>query len=445
MGLMSGIRKRLSLGGAIALKMILLSGGIVLCNLIALHLQFDWDVTEGRVHSLAPSTLQILERLDEPVRVLVFTRKLRRFGQEWLQRFSRANSLVSFEYIDLDAQEPVARHYGVQDVGTVIVEKGDAYRSVRRLSEQRLAGAILQLIKGGGKKVLFTEGHGERHMSGLDAGGLAKARGLLTSAGYETVQAQPSSEALQDAMVVVIAAPAEEFSVEEGERIRQFVDQGHGLLVMTGPAPGAALKNVLLHFGVEPQDDYVVELEQGYQHPDFGREANYGPFQVRHPVVDRIPERVLLTHVRSLVLSEEALEMGMCALRLSSRRSWGERNLEDRTVTWDRGVDPPGPRGLICATGEPPSVAGKGRLVVVGTASFAANRYIDTAGNKEFWEATVSWLAGDLDYPLVSRREPSRPLDLSDAQLRTILIVCVLLLPAVSCAAGIFVFVRRAQ
>jgi len=446
MGLISAIRGRFSLGGAIALKMIVLVGGIVLSNLIALHLQFDWDMTEGRVHSLAESTLQILERLDEPVCVLVFTRGRGLGGEGLLRRFRKANRLVSFRYFDIDAQAHLARRYGVDSAGAVVVEKGGVHRSLRRLSEQGLAGAILQLIKGGGKKVVFTDGHGERDMNGQDARGLGQARRLLASAGYETVQAEPTPEALGNAKVVVVAAPAEEFSAEESERIRRFVAEGGGLLVMVEPPPGASLRNVLSHYGVEPQDDYVVELEPAFRHPGLGVSASYVRFfHAGQPVGARMSDRVLLTYVRSLTVSEDAKRNGMFALCISSRRSWGERNFGDKEVTWDRGVDPPGPRVLVAATGEPPSVAGKGRLFVVGTASFATNRYIGMAGNREFWEAAVSWLAGDLDYPLVSQKEPSRKLDLTEAQLRTILVVCVLLLPAISCAAAIFIFLRRVE
>ena len=448
MGLISDTRGRFSLGGGIALRIIVLLGGIIILNLAALHAEFHWDMTEGQTHSLAESTQQLLDNLGEPVKVLVFTAGRRPGSAErLLRRFEGATNLISFEFPDVNEQPELAQRYRVETGGVTIIEKEGQRRRLGRLNEQALAGAILQLVKGGGKKIVFSDGHGERDVLGHDPGGLVKAWGLLADAGYETVQAELTAEALKDATVLVIAAPKEEISADEASIVQRFVEGGGGLMVMVDPPPSAGLGALLSPYGIEPQDDYVVELNKAFRYSGFSASTIYVPvFRSEHPVVTRTTQPILLSKVRSLAQSPPGdEEEDIFALCVSSNNSWGETSGGEREVAWDKGIDPPGPRILVAATGEPPSVAGNGRVMAVGTAEFASNRGIDIVGNMEFWEAAVSWLAGDLDYPLVSQRGPQKKLELSDAQLRTILVVCVLVLPAISGAAGIFIFIKRAE
>ena len=300
----TGKKRVFSLGGKAVLKLVVLVGVLLLANVLAVNLQFGWDASEGRTHSLADSTVALLGKLKGPVHLLVFANRWDRRAEKMLQRFHKANPMVSFEFVDPEAEPAKAKSHEVSGPGVTIVQMGPAKRRLRTLKEQTLAGAILQLAKGRGRKIVFSEGHDEREMAGADKECLGKASALLRAAGYETVQTSLTDDALKGAAVVVVARPRKEISAKEAARVREFV---------------------------------------------------------------------------------------------------------------------------------------------AGTSLFTTNRFFGLGGSRGFWEAAVSWLAGDLDYPLIAQKEPSKKLDLTDTQLRTVLIVCVLVLPGISAGLGLVVFIRRTE
>lgn len=453
MGLIQAIRSKFSSKGITALKVILLCGGLALANLVAFDLQFAWDASEGRVHSLAPSTLEIIDTLDQEIRVLFFAEKLTEAAHDLMEKFNRASEFVTVEFVQINENEALARKFGVSRNGETVVEMGEHYR-ITRLREEKLAGAILQLVKGSSGRVLFSSGHGERSLLGQEHVGMAQARGLLAQAGYATDEVALAEEDLADACVIVVAGPRQDFTAHEVEIVRGFVAGGGGLLVLVDPPPASGLDSLLAKFGVKCENDYVVELNKAFRQKGYGvNTVLVRSYLSGHPVGARMSQGLLLSYIRSLtfVPSEGMIEGQKSAndwqrLCLSSPNSWGETEMGDRRVTWDKSVDSPGPRNLVLASPDPPSaVAGFGRMMVVGTSAFATNRFLTTSGNREFFEASVSWLAGDLDYPLVSLKEPTRQLTLSDNELRWMFVVCVLVLPGLSAILGVAIFVRRAR
>lgn len=438
-----------SAGGMFTLKSIVVLGALALLNLLAMRWQFEWDTSEGRRHSLAQSTVDILKALEKPVRVRVFVDGPTGWIDTLLSKFEHANRHITSEIVYLVEDAALAEQYGVTGGGTVVVEMGERRRFVQ-CGEQQLAGAILQLAKGGGKRVVFTSGHGESDLTGQTEQGLAQAHALLMQAGYETAQSLLTEEALRDTSALVIASPEKELGASEAEQVIRFVEQGGGLLVLVDPPPRAGLTNVLTRFDIETGEDYVIELNKGFRHKGYGANTMLvRRYVAGHPIAERMSQTILLRFVRSLILKRKTEEDDkgpqLLPLCVSSPNSWGEKQLIGKEVQWDRGVDAPGPRVLVAATCEPPSYAGNGRLLVAGTSSFATNRYLGTSGNREFLEAAVSWLAGDLDYPLVSQKEPTKKLSLSESQLRLVLLVCVLIVPGISALVGIAVFIRRTR
>lgn len=444
-------RQTLSFGGRITLQLVLLAGAITAANFAALHAQFNWDASEGRLNSLDPATVEILASVRQPIRILVFASAHSEAADKLLTRFTQACPRLSYELVRITDDPDRVREYGVEGQdGVVILENQDGMR--RRLAllrEQTLIAAILQLSKGGNKKVLVTQGHGERDF--LDAGpeGMSIARWLLSDAGYVVEQEKLTEEALADARVVIIASPTEEFDEQTSHWVNRFVENGGGLLVMLAPPPRAGLAKLLEPYRIQPQPDMVIEINKLFRHPAYSANSVYvRAFHAGHPLGPRMNLPALLRFVRSLAIIKAETEddpPSPLALCVSSPNSWGETDLSQGRVSWDRGVDPPGPRILVAATGEPPSIAGQGRVMVVGTASFAENRHIGIAGNREFYEASTSWLAGDLDFPLLADRQVQNKLELSDGQLRTLLAVCVVGIPALTGLMGVLVFVQRAR
>ena len=436
----------LSFSAKVTLKLMVVVGVLLAANMLAFNQQASWDASEGKIHSLAQSTVDLLKAVHQPVKVLAFMSRWDRTHEDLLGRFRAENPAISYQFINPEEQKPLAEKYDVKDAGVIVVEMGKSQRRMRVLKEQNLAGAIMQLGKGAGKRIVFTSGHGELDLDGAGPLGLASANRLLGTAGYVTVQDAPTDKALSGAAAAVIAGPEADLSAEETARLRAFVERGGGLLVLYREPPASTLEGLVQPYGVGANDDQVIEPVAAFQVPKMGaRHILFKRPLVAHPLSERIVESFFLSYVRSLTMDiSRAKAKEILALFYASKRGWGETRYREQIVGRDP-KDNLGTRVMVIATPEPPSIAGKGRILVAGTASFAQNRYINGYGNRGFFEAAVSWLSGDLGYPLVAQKEATRKLDLSEEQLRTVLVVCVLVLPGIFAVLGLTVFIRRAE
>lgn len=444
MNIKNFVKKHFTHGGLAVLKIMVLLGVVLLLNLLASTARFRWDFSEGGVHTLDETTQRLLSQLAQPVRISMFVKEPDRRNEELFRRFESASGMVSFEVVDLTRHPERAEEYGIPLEEFVVVEGRGARRWVPRVNEQSLLASILQVSKGADRKVLFTQGHGETGIYGGEFDGLSRAKAMLEEGGYRVAEGPPTAEVLAEAAVVVMASPQSNPDEETRERLLGHVRGGGGLLVLLDPPPAADMNDLLKEFRIESHPDRIVEMNLRLRPQGFGDDT---VFVLRyfsgHPIAERMTQRALIRGIRSLGLLA-ADEEGRHALPLcaSSDNSGGRAEWPDGRVTWSDG-----PRLFMAATPEPPGLAGDGRVAVVGSSSFATNRYFDTTGNRELWELTVAWLAGDLDTPILAQKEPRKSFGFDgpqDPRLRAVFVVCVLVLPGISALCALGVFVKRA-
>jgi ABC-type uncharacterized transport system involved in gliding motility auxiliary subunit len=149
-------------------------------------------------------------------------------------------------------------------------------------------------------------------------------------------------------------------------------------------------------------------------------------------------------------------------LALTSAQSWGETDksvFQKGTAQHDPGekmgplpvavvatVDAPGTDAKHDAktegTGE--KKGAKARIVVAGTADFAANQFLGAQGNRDFFLNVVSWLAEQEDMISVRPKDAKQnPVVLTSAQSGLVLWLPLVVLPGAVVACGIAAVVRR--
>jgi ABC-type uncharacterized transport system involved in gliding motility auxiliary subunit len=86
----------------------------------------------------------------------------------------------------------------------------------------------------------------------------------------------------------------------------------------------------------------------------------------------------------------------------------------------------------------------EGRLVVLGTSTFASNQGLGFQGNRDLFLNIVSWLAGQ-EGEIAIRPKDTRqnPVFLTSAQSRTVLWLSIVILPGAVMVCGIWLVVRR--
>jgi len=141
------------------------------------------DLTPERRYTLSPHARQVLGGLDRDVRVLAFLRSQdpRNPRIEDLLRQVRALApRVQIDMVDVNRNPALAREYGVDSYGAMVVESEGRRRVFSNPREEMLVAAVLQVTRQQRRSVAWVTGHGEGDPMSSERGhGYASARTFL--------------------------------------------------------------------------------------------------------------------------------------------------------------------------------------------------------------------------------------------------------------------------
>jgi ABC-type uncharacterized transport system involved in gliding motility auxiliary subunit len=127
----------------------------------------------------------------------------------------------------------------------------------------------------------------------------------------------------------------------------------------------------------------------------------------------------------------------------SGENSFATTNLSSAEIRPDPKKDKQGPLTLGAAsTAKAGSV--EGRVVVVGSSSWAANSILRFNGNRDLLMNMMSWLSSDEDLISIRPKDPEdRRLMLNRRQVSSIFWLSVVMIPLMSIVAGFAVYWKR--
>ncbi|MGB3238129.1 MAG: Gldg family protein [Geitlerinemataceae cyanobacterium] len=336
---------------AIATASVLLILGLI--NFLSTRFPLLLDLTENQQLSLAPQSRQVVEQLQEPVKVWLFSRDQRPIDVTLLENYQRLNrSNFKFEYVDVQTQPGTAEKFDVQTVGEVHLESGDKKQLVQNISSQRLSEVNLtdrlaQLSVGKQPVAYFLQGHQEKPLEAV-RGGMSEAKTALEEKGYkvEVLNLVERSQIPEDASVVAVMGATKKLFDSEVKAIETYLQQGGGVLLSidpnTEPNTDPGLQPLLDKWGVETDDRFAIDPERWTQ--GLGKAApvvvDYGD----HPITQSFGKNFsLYPLVRSFDLKKiDGIEA--MPLLFTSDASWAESNLQEGPDwKFDPGSDRKGP------------------------------------------------------------------------------------------------------
>jgi ABC-type uncharacterized transport system involved in gliding motility auxiliary subunit len=437
-----------------ALMVLMLVGIIGFVEAVSYRHNARLDLTENRRHSLSPQTVQLLKGLKADVNAVAFFRSDqpgKRVAEDLFKQYARyAGGKFAWRVVDPDREPGLARRYGVESYGTVVLETKERSEKVTDAEEEKLTNGLVKLTRQGKRTVYVVQGHGEHELTNTDRPGFSEAKTAMERANYE-VKPLVTARAAQipdDAAVVILAGPRTELLVPELAALDNYVKKGGKLLVMADPvilsgSPADPLKGYLQQYGFELGNDLIIELNP------IGRMFGIGP---EVPIIQQYEPHAItrdmggistLFPVTRSVQPAKTPPQGtnVQPLAKTTADSWAETNraeLQQGQVKPDadeaRGPQP----GAAVATRE------KARIVVYGTSSFAANQFVNLQGNRDFFLNTVSWLAEEEDQISIRPRETRQaPVFLTSQQAQAVFLLPVVVLPGIVLVGGIAAFVRR--
>lgn len=442
--------------GANSLLMIVAFVGImVMVNVLSAEHFWRWDVTASKQYSISEQTINILEGLQEQVKVIGFFSTANPYQMEsqmelenLLKSYILYTDKLSYEFIDPDLKPGLAHQYEITSYGTLVFERGEKrqHTTAFDFDEGSLTAALLKASRDEVKGVYFLTGHKERDLEDTGEWGYKTIKRHLEKNNYkvDTVNFTITDTVPSDMDVLVLASPQVPLSAQELETIDGYLRDGGKALVLSDPSVPDSFGDLLTQWGVAFRDDLVLDPVSSFPQDMSAVVATEYEF----PEITRGVEGLItfFPGVRSLEVLEGVTEtVTVSPIIQSSEMSWGETGYQDEEqFGLDEDVDAQGPLPISVAVA---SSDNDMRLVVFGNSEFVSNsalQNVQGSGNQDLFAGAINWLAEEEELIAISPKPPDqRFLMIPPGSSRLVIFSSLILLPLVVIVAGVAVWWSR--
>jgi gliding motility-associatede transport system auxiliary component len=438
---------RYGLNTVVAIALVL--GVTVIVQALSFQHSTRWDLTENKRFSLSPQTIQLLGGLKTDVSAVAFFRSDqpgKRVAEDLLKQYARySNGKLTWRSVDPDREPGLAKRYGIEAYGTIVLETKAKSEKVLDPEEEKLTNGLAKVTREGKRTVYVIQGHGESDLASTERPGFSEAKSAMEKSNYEVkpLVLARDGKIPDDATVVILPGPRTDLLAPELGAIDAYVGRGGKVFAMVNPFQGEGLKKHLLKYGLQLDDDLVVEQNPIGQVFGIGPEVPIVQQYESHPITrDMGGIMTLFPLTRSITpVKTPPQGVNVQVLARTSPGSWGETNRADL----NRGVaqpDPQDPKGPLAVAAV--ATLAKARIVVYGTSNLAANQFLNIQGNRDFFLNTVSWLAEEEDQISIRPKDTKQtPVFMSGSQGQAVFLLPVVVLPGLVLVAGIIAVIRR--
>lgn len=399
-------RRRFRRGSDTAIVSAAFAGILIAVNILAVQYPVSWDVTEGGQHTLAPETKLALKNISSEVTAIAFfTSATPSDGaRQLLEDFRTAGGgRFNFRFVDPNSDPVLAKSYKVQSDGTVILAMGTQTQMLSTVDETGLTEALIRLLNPESRAIYFLTGHGEADIQATDSAGFSRARQALEALSYKvgTASLAGSGTIPSDAKLVVIAGATQPLLAQESANLQTYLKGGGAMLALLEPTPLTKIVAandpisdwLISDWGIQVNDDLVIDTTSN--NPLQAVSASYSSTS---PITRGLTSYAIMPAARSLQLGSAA-PAGVTTENLitTASQAWGETNFQSvsgqggQQLSFDTNSDMAGPL-MLAASAENSQT--HGRVVVFGSAAFAANGAFDAYANGTIFTNAVAWAAG---------------------------------------------------
>lgn len=428
-------------------------GILVVINYLVNNNTKRLDLTEDKKNSLAPETIEILNKLPSKVTVTGFftARYSRDSAVQILENYkSASNGKLDYKFIDPEADPVSAQAAKITRDGTLVVSMEDRSEQVTYADETELSGALIRLSNPGKRNVYFLTGHGEYSLESSSEVSYSQVKTALAAKNYtvQTLNLLQNPAIPDDALAVVIAGEKKPLSEKEVSVLKEFLNKGKAVVWLVNPGVESDIKSADDLFGAYLKSDWSITVDD-----DLMIDSNVNPPTVlvadkygNHSITNRLQGLVtLFPGARSIQYDEKAQDFTFTRLVSSSNASWGEMDMtsiSNQKVSPDKTTDRMGPLEVALAAENSTT---KGRLVIFGDAEFANDEYYNQYGNGTLLINAIDWAAGQENLiNLTTKNSVTRvltpPTIFSNGM---ILLISVILIPGAVLVAGIVTWIQR--
>lgn len=429
-------------------------------NILAAGSTWRYDTTEGGVFSLSGETVDIINKLDEPVTLhAVVTAKPHELyrRKELLTRYQELKP----QFIKIELLDPLREPQKVAALG---ISSGDVLALVfaeetpillKSAEEQEVTAVFVRRLLGSQRVVYFLAGHGEPSIDSLEPEGLSQLKEVLKA---EQISARPLLLAEQgvvpdDAASVAVVAPLESIPAAEIQVLKDYVRSGGNVALFFEPTVTTELFDFAKTFGIQALRGVVLDKTQRlFDAPEIGWQIttrSYGEHQIVSGMADT-DLTVFLMGVPLQPVTDLARRYSLTPIVRAAGTAWGETNLtalfaDPPIATYDEGEDVKGPVVLGMSAEIQQQDNQTSRVLVYGDSTWIRNQNVSVYANDSLAARSFLWSINEKPQIVVRPRSFRRSVLLVSSEAFRILLLASFLVPEVIFLLGVFVWWRRTR
>lgn len=434
--------------GALVLLVI---AGLVCVNILAVRYEKKFDWTSERLNSLSDQSRKTAEAVKADTTILTLFKKgaaeenVARGVGELTSMYSQINSKIKAESYNALQRPDLTQKYEFQSGAYVVYAvQGEKKVKIDTPNEEGLTRALLKLARDKNKSVYFTMGHGERVLEDKTESGISRLKEELAVV-YDVkplVLFQTDNKVPEDAAVVAVVRPVQQFLPAEIEALRDYAKRGGHLLLALDPGMKQNLALLTKSFGVEYENNFILDLRS--------ERFQGGPAMVlgtEFSITSDITKAFVLpqTFVVFMMVSGLKVDPSKSAdLKVEPLVSLPEHTMAIPEPTEKVEFKPNGPH-IVAMTVEGKLAGGKDfSSVVFGDSDFMANNYINANLNRDLVVNAMAWLSADKDLISIRPKEPkATKLEMFTQGFMILIVGFLLPFPILMFLAGGFIWWRR--
>ena len=319
---------------------------------------YSWrtDLTEGQLLSLSSASQEVVENLEQPTELLLFSQLPNPTEKKLLDNYRRYNSDFTYRYVDPVSDPQLAGQFNLQTGNEAFLQAGEKTVAVQRpiaqagiegqvpIEERTLTNKLAQLGQDESAVIYFLQGHDEYDITGAQPG-YFEAATRLREQNYtvEALNLVETNVIPSDADVLAIGGPRQELFDSEIEAIEDYLNAGGSAFILVDPQAETGIEKLLEPWGVLPEDAIVIDTSGGGQLVGLGPAAPLVTEYGAHPITEAFGTgRSFYPVTRPLSISEND-DVQVTPLLFTAENSQAQPILEGEELTVDENQEPQGP------------------------------------------------------------------------------------------------------
>ncbi len=360
---------------------------------------YAFDVTQNKTNELTASSKQLLEHIDAPVTITIFSPSMDVLNhfETTLERYKQhsAHIAISLQQTVLDTKHAAKLKVDGEHVLHVNYKETQQAVEIKheQMPEAQISNLIQHVINNSNNWIAFLAGHQEADPLDTAEFGLSAFAQLFIKQGMHIATLNLATQQFipQNTALVIVANPQQDFLVTEKALLHQYIANGGKLLWFTEPdAPISAL--LAEEFGIKPAKGVAIDpdsVQLGSPHPALKILTTYP----QHAITQGINSATILPWSGHLQILYEANDWQQDVFLKTAVNTWTYNGPATKDLAHlSKFKEFSGPLNIGIALTKP-SADGKTeqRATVIADSSFMINKYLPLYANAQLAANIVAW------------------------------------------------------